>query len=183
MDSIVTSLLRRGGAIWRAFAGTRAATIEIGTRVLPAYAALARYQVGDTDLEARLRLLVTQLAAERSGCRWCIERGRHVWREAHLPIDALGALLQYETSSLFSTRERAALQFADAVTRYAEADDGMPVEPLRLARQYLREPEIAAITRAVASVHFFNPTTGNLGADVASPPFGAPTGSCSRSLG
>jgi alkylhydroperoxidase family enzyme len=183
MDSIVTSLIRRGVVIWRAFAGTRVATTESGTRVLPAYAALARYQNGDTDLEARLRLLVTQLAAERSGCRWCIERGRHAWREAHLPIDALRALLQYETSSLFSSRERAALQFADAVTRYAEADGGMPLEPLSRARQYLSEPEIAAITAAVASVHFFNPTTGNLGADVAPPPRVAPTGSCIRSLG
>lgn len=159
------SLIRSGGAVWRALSGRREPATPGGARVLPAYAALARYQVGGTDLEPRLRLLVTQLAAERSGCRWCIERGRHLWREARLSIEALRALLQYETSSLFSNRERAALRLADAVTRYAEADGGMPLEPLTRARQQLSEPEIAAVTVAVADVHFFDPVTGALGAD------------------
>ena len=144
-------------------------------RVLPAYAALARYQTNGTDVEPRLRLLVTQLAAERSRCRWCVERGRHMWREGQFPIDVLRALPRYETSALFSNRERAALRFTDAVTRYSEARGGMPLEALTRARQYLSEPEIAAVTAAAASQHFFNPITGALGADVA--PWGAPIGS------
>jgi alkylhydroperoxidase family enzyme len=148
--------------------------------VLPAYAALARYQISTTDLDPRLRTLVTQLAAERSGCRWCIELGRHLWREAQLSIEALRALPRYETSSLFSNRERAALRFTDAVTRYTEANGGMPLEPLMKARQHLSEPEIAALTAAVAEKHFFNPITGALGADVA--PWGAPVGSSIRSF-
>jgi len=85
---------------------------------LPAYAALARYQVGATQLGPRLRMLVTQLAAERSRCRWCIEQGRHAWREAHLPMASLRTLRQYETSTSFSDRERAALRFTDAVAQY-----------------------------------------------------------------
>jgi alkylhydroperoxidase family enzyme len=125
-------------------------------------------------------LLVTQLAAERSRCRWCIERGRHQWRDAQFPVDTLRALLRYETSAGFSSRERAALRFADALTRYSEARGGMPLEPLARARQYLTEPEIAAVTAAAASQHFFNPITGALGADVT--PWGAPIGSQMRGL-
>lgn len=165
MDSIVTSLIRSGGAVWRALSRRRETATPGGARVLPAYAALAHYQGGSSELEPRLRVLVTQLAAERSGCRWCIDRGRHLWREAHLSIDALRALLQYETSSLFSNRERAALHLADAVTNYAEAHGGMPLEPLTKARQQLSEADIAAVTAAVASVHFFDPITGALGAN------------------
>jgi alkylhydroperoxidase family enzyme len=142
--------------------------------VLPAYAALGRYQRHTPDLEPRLRMLVTQLAAERSRCRWCIERGRHLWREALLSLDELRALPRYETSSLFSNRERAALRFADAVTHYSDAAGGMPLEPLMRARQHLSEPEIAAVTAAVAAEHFYNPITGALGADAA--PWGAPLG-------
>jgi alkylhydroperoxidase family enzyme len=142
--------------------------------VLPAYAALGRYQRHTPDLEPRLRMLVTQLAAERSRCRWCIERGRHLWREALLSLDELRALPRYETSSLFSNRERAALRFADAVTHYSDAAGGMPLEPLMRARQHLSEPEIAAVTAAVAAEHFYNPITGALGADAA--PWGAPIG-------
>jgi alkylhydroperoxidase family enzyme len=132
---------------------------------LPAYAALARYQLHTPDLDPRLRMLVMQLAAERSGCRWCIERGRHLWREAQLSLDELRALPRYETSACFSNRERAALRFADAVTRYSEAGGGMPLEPLMRVRQHLSEPEVAAITAVVAAEHFYNPVTGALGAD------------------
>jgi len=179
MDSIAATIIRRSGAVWRALAGRQRSATPAGARVLPAYAALARYNPG-IDVEPRLRLLIQQLAAERSGCRWCIERGRHFWREAQLSLAELRALPCYETSSLFSNRERAALRFADAVTHYAEASGGMPLEPLTLARQHLSEPEIAAVTAAVAAEHFFNPITGALGADVA--PWGAPVGSSLRSL-
>jgi alkylhydroperoxidase family enzyme len=148
--------------------------------VLPAYAALARYHTSNTELDPRLRMLVTQLAAERSRCRWCIERGRHVWREAQLSLDLLHAVVRYETSALFSNRERAALRFTDAVTRYSEANGGMPLEPLVCARRHLSEPEIAAVTALVAAQHFFNPITGALCADVA--PWGAPVGSSIRNL-
>lgn len=172
MDSVVTRLLR-------ALTGPTAPP-PAGARVLPAYAALARYHDKLADLEPRLRLLVTQLAAKRSRCRWCIERGCHLWREAHLPLDALKALPRYETSALFSNRERAALRFSDAVTRYSDARGGMPPEALMRARQHLSEPEIAAVTAAVAAHHFFNPITGALGADVS--PWGAPVGSSIRSL-
>ena len=151
-----------------------------GARVLPAYAALARHQLHTPDLEPRLRMLVTQLAAERSHCRWCIERGRHLWRDAQLSLDDLRALPRYDTSSLFSNRERAALRFADAVTRYSEAagEEEMALEPLLRARQHLSEPEIAAVTALVAAEHFYNPITGALGADAM--PRGASVGRDSR---
>jgi alkylhydroperoxidase family enzyme len=56
----------------------------------------------------------------------------------------------------------------------------MPLEPLQRARQHLSEPEIAAVTAAVAAQHFFNPITGELGADAT--PWGAPIGSAIRNL-
>lgn len=156
--------------------------VSSGATVLPAYAALGRYRDQSTALDPRLRMLVTQLAAERSGCRWCIERGRHLWRNAQLPLDALRALPRYETSALFTNRERAALRFTDAVTRYTDAHGGggMPLEPLTRARQQLSEPEIVAVTAVVASKHFYNPVTGAFGADAS--PWGAPIGSPLRNF-
>src|SRR5213593_445900 len=72
MDTVITK-------VWRALTGRGAPILRpaAGPRVLPAYAALARYQINLSDLDPRLRMLVTQLAAERSRCRWCIEHGRH----------------------------------------------------------------------------------------------------------
>ena len=135
---------------------------------------------------------MAQLAAERSRCRWCIDKGRHVWRESHLPVDLLRALPQFETSPLFSPRERAALRFADALTRFTEsAGDRMLLEPLAAVRAHLSEPEVAALTAAVAELHFFNPMTGVLGPEAeerrassrpSPPPWGAPIGTSVRSF-
>ena len=185
-------MLRRLTALLRTAApGAHRAVAAGGARVLPAYAALARYRSSAAELEPRLRMLVTQRAAERSSCRWCIEQGRHLWRAAHLPLDALRALPHYDTSALFSIRERAALRFTDALTRYTESDgtNGMPLEPLAAVREHLSEPEVAALTAAVAEMHFFNPTTGQLGADAeprATEPhrsaWGAPIGTAIRSF-
>jgi alkylhydroperoxidase family enzyme len=191
MDAIVSDLVRRLAAFWRAIVGSSTAEPTPSTRALPAYAALARYLGSSADLDPRLRLLVTQLAAERSRCRWCIDKGRHVWREAHLPVDLLRALVQFETSPLFSSPERAALRFADALTRFTEsAGDGMLLEPLAAVRAHLSEPEVAALTAAVAELHFFNPITGVLGAEAerripsqrTRPPWGAPIGTSVRSF-
>jgi len=157
-------------AVWRWISGrnpTSPGTPAAGVGILPAYAALARYRLGAAELEPRVRLLVSQLAAERSECVWCIERGRHQWREALLPTDVLRSLLDYESSPLFTPRERAALTFADAVTRYADSTGGMPEEPLAAVRRHFSEREVAALTEAVAASHFFNPVTGALGADAA----------------
>ena len=192
MDTTVAGLLDRCARLWHILSGhRRAATVAPSSpRVLPAYAALARYHSPTADLEPRLRILATQFAAERSRCRWCIDKGRHLWREAHLPMDLLRALPDFETSALFSTRERAALHFADALTQYSESDgDGMLFEPLASVRQHLTEPEVAALTAAIAEMHFFNPITGGLGADAESgePPvrhsaWGAPIGTSIRSF-
>lgn len=188
----MTWLRRRFTALWSTLFGiSRAAPVApANPGLLPAYAALARYQMGANDLDPRLRLLATQFAAERSRCRWCVDKGRHLWREAQLPVDALRALPHYETCALFSERERVALRFVDALTRYSECDGGadMRVE-LASAREHFSEPEIAALTAAVAETHFFNPITGALGADaepcaVHAPDnsWGAPSGTSSQSL-
>src|SRR4029077_105468 len=116
-------------------------------------------------LDRRVELLVRQLAAELSGCRWCIEHGLHQWRQAFLPVAELGALRRYAASPLFSTRERAALAFTEAVSRYTDRAGGIPDAVLAELRGYFSEQEVAALTLAVAGEHFFNPATGALGAD------------------
>jgi alkylhydroperoxidase family enzyme len=149
---------------------------------------VARYRVGVSEMEPRLRMLAIQRAAEHSRCRWCIEKGRHAWREAQLPVDVLQALPHFDTSPLFSSRERAALRFTDALTRFRESDgDRTRLEPLASVRQHLSEPEVAALTAAVAEMHFYNPITGVLGADAAPAAerrsaWGAPIGTAIRSF-
>src|SRR6266704_1673357 len=136
-----------------------------GPRALPSYARMGRYIAGGAALDPRLDLLVRQLAAELSGCRWCIEHGLHRWRQAFLPAAELGALRRYAASPFFSVRERAALAFTEAVSRYTDRAGGIPGAVLGELRSHFSEQEVAALTLAVAGEHFFNPATGALGAD------------------
>ncbi len=157
-------LLRWLVRTWKAFSAPPPAPLP-GPRALPSYARMGHYIAGGAALDPHVDLLVRQLAAELSGCRWCIEHGLHRWRKAFLPVAELGALPHYAASPLFSSRERAALAFTAAVSRYADRAGGIPDAVLSELRRHFSEQEVAALTMAVAGEHFFNPTTGALGAD------------------
>src|SRR5258705_4258679 len=137
-------LLRWFSRTWKALSAPPQVRLP-GPRALPSYARMSRYIAGGATLDPRIDLLVRQLAAELSGCRWCIERGLHRWRQAFLPVAELGALRHYAASPLFSPRERAALAFTAAVSRYADQAGGNPDEVLgQLSRPFF-EPAVAAL--------------------------------------
>src|SRR2546430_3881653 len=69
-----------------------------GPRALPSYARMGRYIAGGVALDPRIDLLVRHLAAELSGCRWCVEHGLHRWRQAFLPVAELGGKVPHERS-------------------------------------------------------------------------------------
>jgi alkylhydroperoxidase family enzyme len=114
--------------------------------------ALRRRPGFDLSLDARTRLLINQLAAELSGCRWCVERGRHDWRNARLPSILLRQLRTYDSSPLFTPRERAALAFTQAALR-AGSEGDVPAEVLREARRHFSEVQIAEIAGCLADHH------------------------------
>lgn len=106
----------------------------------------------ESTLDERSRLLVCQFAAERSGCRWCIEQGRHDWRLARLPMILLRHLADPDSSELFTPRDRAALAFAQAVVERGCA--GEIAEPdYQRARQTFSDREIAELARCMADHH------------------------------
>ena len=136
---------------------------------LPGYAALGRLGHSRGDLELRLRLLVTQLAAELSGCGWCIGRAQHQSLQAGLPSETLGAVRDWAASPVFAERERAALALVDALTRYSAREGGISRQVMETARRHFSGSEIAEITVAATAEHFFDPATGALGAEVERP--------------
>src|SRR6266550_1395338 len=99
-----------------------------GPRALPSYARMGRYIAGGVALDPRIDLLVRQLAAELSGCRWCVEHGLHRWRQAFLPVAVLG-----ELRSHFSEQEVAALTLAAAGEHFFNPATGALGADARLA--------------------------------------------------
>lgn len=133
-------------------------------------AAYARLRFGSRDLSPRLRLLVAQLAAERSGCPFCSHRNRHLALQAGLSGSDLDVVASFTTAERFTDDERAALGLADAVTQFSEADRGFPPEVLVQARCHFSEEEIMALVRTVTTEHFFDPRTGRMGRDALASP-------------
>ena len=146
-------LLRWLGRIWNALAAPPPARLP-GPRALPSYARMGRYIAGGAALDPRVDLLVRQLAAELSGCRWCIEHGVHRWRQAFLPLAELGALRRYAASPLFSTRERAALAFTEAVTRLS--DTHVPDQAYQDVAAEFGPQEVAALVSLIVTINAWN---------------------------
>jgi len=136
-----------------------------GPRDLPAYARFASTWAPLEPLSPRLRLLVAQLAAVRSGCGYCAEHNRHLALKTGLTLGELDAVTDHARTSHFSEAERAALALADAVTRFADAEGGFSSDILVRSRCHFGEGEIVALVATVAAEHFFDPASGRLGRD------------------
>jgi alkylhydroperoxidase family enzyme len=117
-------------------------------RAIDGYLALSRLPGFGGSLEPRSALLARYLAAQLSGCRWCIDRAGHDWRCRGFPSEVLCALDCYSSSSLFTARERAALAFVEAV-----AGSKAPADALRVAQAHLSDIELAELTAIAADHH------------------------------
>lgn len=128
-----------------------------GRHAIVGYLALSRLPGFGGALDARTALLAGGLAAQLSGCRWCIDRTGHDWRMAGLPRQLLDELSAYSSSGLFSDRERAALAFVETVAR-----SPMSASDMDRARTVLSESELAELTAIVAEHHCLEAITSNL---------------------
>lgn len=134
--------------------------------------AYARLRQTREDLPQRLRLLVGQLAALRSGCPWCTHRNRHLALQSGVSAADVDHVTCFASAPGYSEPERAALALADAITRFSEAEGGFPTEVLAGARRHFGETEIMALVGAVTGEHFFDSRRGRMGRDtlVVDPP-------------
>lgn len=144
-------------------------------RFLLPYVGMNAFASGKTRLSPEIRILAMHLVAERNGCTWCIDFGRSEGRKLGVPDEKLAAVPEYETSSLFSPPERAALAFAGEAT-----DLGVRVsdETFRRLREHFSEREIVELTAAVAAEKFFN--TFNTSLEIEAQGFCAVPGAAAR---
>jgi AhpD family alkylhydroperoxidase len=104
-------------------------------------------------LDPTLLELVKLRASQINGCAHCL--GVHAER-----LDALGedrrridALAAWDEASVFTSRERAALAWTEAVTLIA---DGVPDECYEAARAAFTDEELVALTFAVCQINVYN---------------------------
>src|SRR4029077_4968710 len=98
--------------------------------------------------------LVHIRASQLNGCAFCLEmhvkeaklHGERELRLYHIPI--------WRESPLFSDKERAALEWTEAVTKLS--DHGIPDDLYGRVREHLSEKEMSDLTFSIGLINFWN---------------------------
>jgi AhpD family alkylhydroperoxidase len=108
-----------------------------------------------SDLPAELRELVNLRVSQINGCAYCIDMHTRDVLKLGVRIDKVALLPVWEEAeALFSAKERAALAWAETVTRVPQSN--VPDADYQKALAVLGEKELADVTVAVALMNAFN---------------------------
>ena len=105
-------------------------------------------------------ILIRERVASINTCLYCMDASRwYAMKKSPDVLPKLDALTQYQTSSLFTGAERAALDYVSELVRHRSVSPGTFAD---LSRHY-SEREICDIVWLVASEHVYNMTNIGLG--------------------
>jgi alkylhydroperoxidase family enzyme len=140
--------------------------LKVHSARLPAAFGFFYGKIGALDKKLRLPpetvLLIREQVARINVCAFCMDIGRSLTIKASMNQAKFDALEKYQTSTLFSDAERAALDYVTELTREKQ------VHPDTFARlaAHSSEREICEIVWLVASEHIYNLT--NIGLNIHS---------------
>jgi AhpD family alkylhydroperoxidase len=114
---------------------------------------IAKY-VNSCGLDHRLLALVEMRTSQLNGCAYCIDMHTKDARAAGETEQRLYLLDAWRETPLYTGRERAALEWTEAVTRVAEGH--VPDEVFASARDHFSEEELVNLTIAIIATNGFN---------------------------
>ena len=110
--------------------------------------------VKQSGLEPGLLDLVKTRVSQINGCAYCLDMHTKDARARGEAEQRLYALDAWHETPFFSERERAALAWAETVTRVAETH--VPDEAFEHARQHFTEKELVDLTLAIVAINGWN---------------------------
>lgn len=110
--------------------------------------------LGQCGIEGTLIHLIELRASQINGCAYCIDMHWKDLRAADETEQRLYGLDAWRESPYYTTRERAALAWTEAVTNIREAH--VPDEVYEEVRNNFSEKEVADLTFAVATINLWN---------------------------
>jgi AhpD family alkylhydroperoxidase len=137
----------------------------VAPAALRAVTGLEQY-VRQSGLDHGLLKLVKLRASYINGCAYCVDMHTKEARAAGESEQRLYAIPVWRETPFFSTRERAALEWTEAVTRLGH--DGVPDELFALARTQFTDDELVNLTMAVIAINAWNRLAVTFQADVGS---------------
>jgi AhpD family alkylhydroperoxidase len=127
---------------------------QASPNALQAFLRLANF-VHESGIEPKLLELVNLRASQINGCAYCIDmhtKDARVLGETEQRLYLLSAWREAE--HLYTERERAALEWTEAVTLISE--DGVPDEAYEQARKHFKDAELVNLALAVATINTVN---------------------------
>jgi AhpD family alkylhydroperoxidase len=107
-----------------------------------------------SSIEVGLRHLVSTRVSQINGCAYCVDlHTREALRDGEDP-QRLHCLVVWQETELFSYRERAALAYAEAVTRIAETH--VPDRDYEGAAKHFTETELIDLTLLISIMNAWN---------------------------
>jgi len=110
--------------------------------------------VRELGLEESLLHLVRIRASQINGCAYCIDMHTKDARAAGETEQRIYTLSVWREMRFFTDRERAALEWAETVTRISETH--APDDVYDRVRQHLNETELANLTLAIVAINGWN---------------------------
>jgi AhpD family alkylhydroperoxidase len=105
-------------------------------------------------LETKLLELVRMRASQINGCAYCLDMHSKDARAEGETEQRLYGLSAWRETPYYSDRERAALEWTEAVTLVSR--DQVPDEVYGRTRQHFSEAELATLTLAVVAINGWN---------------------------
>jgi AhpD family alkylhydroperoxidase len=104
-------------------------------------------------IEKQLLELVKLRASQINGCAFCVQFHILQGEGLGIPVDKLNLVVVWRETPLFSSRERAALAWTEALTLLTP---GVSDEVYAQARAEFSEQELTYLTSAIASINVWN---------------------------
>ncbi|WP_231189588.1 carboxymuconolactone decarboxylase family protein [Haladaptatus sp. DYF46] len=111
-----------------------------------------KFHANGIRLDPELKLMVGTLTSEINGCGFCVDLAQSEVIRENLGMEKFNALTEYQTSTLFSDREHAALAYAEEVTRQKNVSD----DTFEELRTHFSDREIVELTWVNAFQNYTN---------------------------
>lgn len=122
-------------------------------QMLPAFLGLLGAIYGHGSVEPGLKRLVGMIASAAAGCLYCEAHTAFAASNNDVAVEKIAAIWDYETSALYSARERAALRFAQKAALVPNAAEDADFEDMK---QYFSQSECVEILSVVSLFGFLN---------------------------
>jgi len=127
--------------------------LEKGQKVIKALGSLSVY-LAKSSLEPQLINLIDFRVSQINGCAYCLDMHSKDLRAAGETEQRLYTISAWREAPFYSERERAALAWAEAVTKLK--DGNVPDEVYEEARSQFSEEELIDLTVAVTLINTYN---------------------------